>query len=77
MNNVPVLHNTLPSLSVLAYCLNRRHALRSITQVMEISISNYLSPDETTLKVGVGCACCLWCQAAFWDRPTADFFLSR
>jgi hypothetical protein len=77
MDNIAILHNILTSfLPILARSLNRRHALRPITQVMEVLVSYNLGFDEATFKISVDCSCCLRGKTALRDGPAANFFLA-
>jgi len=77
MYDIPILHHILPSLlPILSSSLDRRHTLRTVTQVVKIVVSNDLSFDETTLEVGVDCSCCLRGKTAFGNRPAADLLLA-
>jgi hypothetical protein len=77
MNNITILNNILPSLlPILPRRLNRRHALRPVTQIAEIIVRNDLGFYEAPLEIGMNRACGLWCQTAFGNRPATDLFLT-
>lgn len=77
MDNVPILHNVLASLlSIFTSRLDRRHGLRPVTKIMEVSVSHHLGLDEAALEIRVDGPCCLRCKTPLGYRPAADFFLA-
>lgn len=77
MDNIPILHNILPSLlPILPRRLNRRHTLRALTQIAKILVRNDLGFYKAPFEIRVDGACGLWYKATLGDRPAADLLLA-
>lgn len=77
MNNITILNNiSLALLPVLPGCLNWRHRLLAVAEVMEVLVSNDLGLDKPTLKVAVDNTSCLRSERTLLYRPAADLLLA-
>lgn len=75
-NETDTTHICLPLLPILPSSLDRRHALGSLAEVVEILVGDDFGFDEAALEIAVDGTCCLGSETAAWDGPAADFFLA-